>query len=587
MNNKLMTQWKMIGGAADAHQLPGIYHPLIEKILVERGENDPDRMSEFLSEKPQLTHDPYLMHGMQEAVDRIMQAIDKNQKIVIYGDYDVDGITSVALLIDFLFPVTDHIEYYIPLRKEEGYGINREALLEIREDYQADLLITVDCGINAIEELAYAREIFLDVIVTDHHSPGDQLPDAITINPKQPDCQYPFKELCGCAVAFKLAQALQQKCCLPKKQLTKLLDLVALATVCDVVPLRNENRTFVKYGLEIIEKRERLGLNTLMSLLSLDKTKIDVRHLGFVIGPHFNASGRIDDARKGVQLLVTRNRQTASFIAGRLIKLNNERKLIQEAGLDICQQIAAKIDDRTKFLLIDADSLHEGVIGIIAGRLRDTYYRPTIVLTPSQDPSIYTGSGRSIQGFHLFNELKPATPLMERFGGHANACGLKIRKENIDKLRKYLQERVLIAERQNPDLLLKKIKIVEEVSPSEITERVVQEIMKLEPYGMGNEKPYFVMKNLTADDQKIVRMGDAGQHLKVCGFLKDDNLEGTGVEILGFSIEEETREMIMSCTPFDLVFYPQINEFRGKRCVQLMIKDVKCTNGHDQKMMQA
>jgi single-stranded-DNA-specific exonuclease len=584
MNNKVQTQWEMIGGEAGEHHLPGIYHPLIEKILIERGINDPDQMSEFLSEKPQLTHNPYLMKGMREAVDRIIQAIGKDQKIVIYGDYDVDGITSVALLIDFLFSVTDHIDFYIPLRTD-GYGINREALLEIREDYQADLLITVDCGISAIEELAYAREISLDVIVTDHHLPGDQLPDAITINPKQPGCTYPFKELCGCAVAFKLAQALQQKCRLPKKQLNKLLDLVALATICDVVPLKNENRTFVKYGLERIEKRERLGLQTLLSLLSLDKTKIDVRHLGFVIGPHFNASGRIDDAVKGVQLLVTRNHETASSIARHLIKLNNERKLIQEAGLDICRQIAAETDDQTKFLLIHADSLHEGVIGIIAGRLRDAYYRPTIVLTPSQDPDIYTGSGRSIQGFHLFNELKPATSLMERFGGHANACGLKIRKENIEKLRKYLQERVLILEKQNPDLLQKKIKIVEEVSPLDITEEAVQEIKKLEPYGMGNEKPYFVMKNLTADDRKIVRMGDTGQHLKVCGFFKDDDQDGAGIEILGFSIEEETKEMILSCTPFDLVFYPQINKFRGKSCVQLMIKDVKYTNSLDQTMI--
>jgi single-stranded-DNA-specific exonuclease len=578
MNKKIHTKWQMISETFRQEQLPGIYPPLIEKILIGRGENEPDRMAEFLSQKPKLTHDPYLLKGMKEAVDRIILAIEKKEKVVIYGDYDVDGITSVALLLDFLFPLTTHMEYYIPLRQEEGYGINREALLEIREDYQADLLITVDCGINAIDELAYAAEIGLDVIVTDHHLPGDLQPDAIIINPKQPGCPYPFKELCGCAVAFKLAQALQQKLNLPKRQLNRQLDLVAMATVCDVVPLKDENRTLLKYGLECIEKRERLGLETLLSQLSLHNTKIDTQHLGFVIGPHFNASGRIDDARKGVQLLVTRDQKTASLIAGRLVRLNDERKEIQKTGLETCHRIVDDLPDGTKFLVVEDASLHEGVIGIIAGRLRDAYYRPAIVLTPSRDPSVYTGSGRSVHGFHLYNELAPAAPLLERFGGHANACGLKIRKENIEKLRLYLQERVSIAEQQNPCLLSKKINIVEEVSPSEITETVVRQIMKLEPYGMGNEKPYFVMKNVTVNnDKKIYRMGDAGQHLKVCSFIKDDDQDGNGIEILGFSVEEETKELILSCSPFDLVFYPQINEFRGKRCVQFMIKDVKCS----------
>ncbi|MDW7670380.1 MAG: single-stranded-DNA-specific exonuclease RecJ [Bacillota bacterium] len=577
MTHSYKTYWQKIQPLSDV-KLPGHYDPLIEKILASRGMTDYEQMSEFLSDRPQLTYDPFLLKGMMEAVNRITEALDKQEKIVFYGDYDVDGITSVALLIDFFFPLTQKIEFYIPLRQEEGYGLNRDALLEIREDYQADLVITVDCGISALEEISYARSIGLDMIITDHHTPGEQLPKAIIINPKQPGCAYPFKELSGCGVAFKLAQALQQQMELPKSQLTELLDLVALATVCDVVPLQNENRTLLKYGLKRIRRTERCGLLALISALSLKKDQIGVRDLGFVIGPHFNASGRIDDARKGVQLLVTKNPQTAKSIAERLKLLNLERRDIQEAGLEQCHHLVKDRYPKDPFLVVEGDDLHEGVIGIIAGRLRDSYYRPTIVLTPSQEPGIYTGSGRSVEGFHLFNELQPVASLMERFGGHANACGLKIKKENIHNLREYLGERVLNMEEHSPDLLCKKIRIVEDLTPLDVSESLVMEIMRLEPYGMGNEKPYFRMKNIVTDQNSMIRtMGAVGQHLKVCGFLQDDQPEEQGIEILGFGVDEQVKHLMLSLKPFDLVFYPQINEFRGKKCVQLMIKDVKPT----------
>lgn len=575
MKTAYQTHWKRVPSLS-GQQLPGKYHALVEKILISRGITKPEAMEEFLSKRPRLTYDPYGMKGMREAVDRVCAAIEKEEKIVFYGDYDVDGITSVALLVDFFFPITNKIEFYIPLRQEEGYGLNQEALLEIRDEYQADLVITADCGISAVAEIDYARKIGLDVIVTDHHSPGKALPDAIIVNPKQAGCAYPFKELSGCGVAFKLAQALQQRLELPKKQVTDLLDLVAMATVCDVVPLRDENRTLLKYGLEKIRHTGRCGLNALISTLAIQKDQIGVRELGFVLGPHFNASGRIDDARRGVQLLVTTNRETAGTIAAHLKTLNLKRRAIQEKGLNTCYQLVETQYLADPFLVVEAEGLHEGVIGIIAGRLRDTYYRPTLVLTPSQDPDFFTGSGRSVEGFHLFNELQPAEGLMERFGGHANACGMKIKKENIEKLRNHLIERVLKAEEDSPELLHKKVTIADHVDLVDISEELVEHMAQLEPYGMGNEKPYLLMEDLfTGEDSSIRTMGNEGQHLKITGFLQNHREKLQGIEILGFGIQESHKELIYSREPFDLVFYPQVNEFRGKRSIQLMIKDMK------------
>lgn len=569
------TKWNMIH-APKTGEMPGVHHPLIEKILLNRGVRQPDEMKEFLSDKPQLTHDPFQLFGMTEAVQRIKKAIQKSEKIVFYGDYDVDGITSVALLIDFFFPITNKIEFYIPLRQEEGYGLNQEALKEIREDYGADLLITVDCGISAYHEVEYAKGLGLDIIITDHHSPGEQLPEAILINPKQPLCQYPFKELSGCGVAFKLAQALQLELKLPKNQVTDLLDLVAMATVCDVVPLVNENRTLLKYGLKKIRNTKRQGLLSLFYTLSLNQKNISVRDLGFVIGPHFNASGRMDDARLGVQLLVTKNKKTAEIISSRLKALNQQRREIQEEGLKVCQRLIQEQHMDDSFLLVEAEDLHEGVIGIIAGRLRDEFYRPTIVLTPSQERDVYTGSGRSINGFHLFNELQSASGLMEKFGGHANACGLKIKKENVDKLRKYLQERVSLAEEHNPGLLSKEINIVDKVDVTDLDEALVELIMKLEPHGMGNEKPHFLCEHIEIDDQSGVRpLGNEKQHLKVTRFLQRNKAVKNEIEIIGFGVDDYVKKVVHSQFPFHLVFYPQVNVFRGKKSIQLLIKDIK------------
>ncbi len=567
------------------HQLPGVYHPAIEKILISKGIDTIEEMDEFLSKKPVKTYDPYLLRHMEKAVQRIHQALKKNEKIVFYGDYDVDGITSVALLIDFFFQFTKNIDYYIPMRQGEGYGLNREAIDQVKNEYGADLMITVDCGISASEEIEYAKSLDMDVIVTDHHTPGEKLPECLIINPKHRDCRYPYKDLCGCAIAFKLAQALQISLDLPKANLNRLLDLVAMATVCDVVPLVDENRTLVKYGLRMINKKQRTGLRVLLEKITMAEKEITTGHIGFMIGPHFNASGRMDDASLGVRLLMTQNEETAHQIASKLVELNKERKMIQDQGLETCQNLVEMKYSKDLFLIVEALDLHEGVIGIIAGRLRDLYYRPVIVMTPSEEPGFYTGSGRSVNGFHLFDELSGMAHLMHKFGGHANACGLTIHRDNIHLLRKGLNQRIQKQLLEEPEMLMKKINIYAEIQPEKLTEAFIDQLTRLEPFGMGNEKPLFTMKNLsTCDDSQVFSMGNEKQHIKICKFLQEEEKVNDRIEILGFGYTDEAKKVINQSDCFDLIFYPQINEWRGKKTLQLLITDMKSAeNGLSQK----
>ena len=575
MSGFTQTIWRELENTKN-DSLPGIYHPLIERILVARGVVSSDEMIDFMSARPQKTYDPYLMKGMHNAVKRIKEALENNEKIVFYGDYDVDGVTSVALLTDFFYPITKQIEFYIPLRNDEGYGLHRDAIEEIKEEYHADLLMTVDCGISSIDEVGYANELGLDVIITDHHLPGNEIPDCIVLNPKQPGCQYPFKELCGCGVAFKLIQALQQELSLSKSHLAQMLDLVAMATVCDVVPLIDENRTFVKYGLERIRQKKRVGLNTLIRQLSLKQEGITARDLGFVIGPHFNAAGRIDDARSGVRLLVTKDANTAEEISHLLCRLNSQRRHIQDDGLLLCSELVEERHQLDPFLVVSDSGLHEGVIGIIAGRLRDRYFRPVIILTSTSDPDVYTGSGRSVPGFHLYHELSTVAHLFEKYGGHASACGLKIRKEHINELRDVMIQRVLTAQNEDPDLLQQQIIYVSEMKPGDIAEDLIQQLSFLEPHGMGNPRPCFCMKGLRVNGDSRVRvMGHEKQHIKINQFVFDELPDNSSLEIIGFNLGVERMNILRSYNGFDLLFVPQVNEFNGKRSIQMVIKDVR------------
>ena len=566
------TLWKTLEIKEDeSMEIPGI-DPVITRILHQKGITDANEIQEFLSDKPKKTYDPFLMKDLAEACDLIEEVLEKQGHIIVYGDYDVDGITSTTLLMDFFNNFYDNISYHIPNRQEEGYGLNRETLEELVETRKPALLISVDCGITALEEVAYLKKQGVPVIITDHHTPGEELPKALVINPKRKDCGYPFKDLSGCGVAFKLTQGLQRRLELDKKILNQNLDLVALATVADVVPLRDENRTLLKYGLQRINERRRLGLKILLEEIRLGDKKITPGHIGFMIGPHFNAGGRVAEARSGVELLLTKDANRAGEIARHLARCNEERQEIQQSGLERCLKEIEEKYLEDDFLVIDLPGLHEGVIGIIAGRIKETYYRPVLVLTNSEDPQIYKGSGRSIEGFDLYQEMARYKDLFLKFGGHPAACGLSLEKNRIPLLRKELNQRAKELKEKTPQLFMKKIKIYATLGEEKLNKGFIETIHQMEPYGMGNEKPLFLLEDLRVPDQGKIRLGKEKTHLKLKGRVFGGKQD---LEAIGFNMVEQYFEKFQSPGAIDVVFFPEMNVWNGRESVQLLIQDFR------------
>ena len=363
-------------------------HPNIAKLLASRGIRTREEVEEFLSPEPRKTYDPFLLKGMREAVEKIRMHIGRGSRICIYGDYDVDGVTAICLVFEFLQNLTDNLEWYIPVRQQEGYGINKEALQKIKER-GADLMISVDCGISSVDEVRFAEEIGLDTIITDHHTPGETIPGGVVINPKQPGCPYPYKELCGCGVAYKLIQALQRTLGLSRKTIKKGLDLVGVATIADIVPLLDENRTLVKYGLKAVNARKRVGLASLIHCIGgnfAEKT-LSSTDVAFILGPHINAGGRVDTAESSLRLLMTDDKHEAEALAYQLIDNNNLRKSLQTRGLDLAERYLKDRDNRL-LVLVEGEDIHEGVAGIVAGKLKEEYYRPTLIVTESEKPGV-------------------------------------------------------------------------------------------------------------------------------------------------------------------------------------------------------
>ncbi|MCT4604785.1 MAG: single-stranded-DNA-specific exonuclease RecJ [Marinisporobacter sp.] len=547
---------------------------IIEKILVNKGIITKEEREEFLSAKPQKTYDPFLLKNMKPIVEKVIACIKEKKCIWIYGDYDVDGISSISLLMDFLSNFTNNIHCYIPLREEEGYGLNCDAIRDIKEK-GADLIITVDCGSTSVEEVALCKELGMDIIVTDHHNLSDIVPDCLILNPKQEDCTYPFKLLCGCGIAFKLSQAIRKEMEAPKKYLNDVLDLVALATVADVVPLIDENRTLLKYGLKKINNPTRPGLKALIEAVRLGDKNITAGHIGFVLGPHFNASGRIDDARAGVDLLLSKDPNKIARLVKHLVTCNDERKEIQEKGLEICKNKVENLYKEDLFLVVDSEGTHEGVIGIVAGRIRDTYYKPTLVVTASHEDGILKGSGRSIDDMDIYEEMKKCKDLFLKFGGHKNACGFSIEKSKLELLRKRLNEEAFKIKEERPNVFIKNIKIECELKPAQLTEELVKTLEKIEPYGMGNEKPHFLVRKIKVenDEQKVV-MGKNQEHLRLRG-LSSIYQDFTKVLAVGFGLAESYIKGMNCPEIIDIVGFPNVNEWKGYKNIQLMIKDIK------------
>lgn len=541
---------------------------LLENILKFKGILHPTDIKEFLSDQPQKTYDPFQIKNMHLAIEKIKEHIDQERKIIIFGDYDVDGISSTALLVEFLENITPDIDYYIPDRFSEGYGLNNEAILHIKEKMQGDLIITVDNGVNSYNEVAYAKKIGLDVIVTDHHNIPELLPECIILNVKQKEDQYPFKELCGCGLAFKIIQALQRKHNLPKTYLAKALDLVALATIADLVPLIDENRTMVKYGLKHMNANKRLGLIKIREELGLENQEITAGKIAYNIAPCFNAAGRIDNADLGIKLLLEKNENQAKILAKKLVQLNNNRKVIQTKGEEICKQLVEKHYKDDDFLVLKTEDISEGVIGIIAGKIKEIFYKPTLVITKGEDGYL-KGSGRSIKGINLYQEMKKNSDLFVGFGGHEMACGFSIKEEHIEELRKRLNNQMKPIKKDQPDIFVPKVHIIAEMKSNELSIDVIKQLSKLEPYGMGNAKPLFIIKDVTVNNNWTRSCGNEDTHLKFSG--KKENVFLNGI---GFSLAEKYK-LLQEPLIVDLAFSADINEYNGKVEPQMVIADLR------------
>ena len=507
-------------------------------------------------------HNPFGMPDMEKAVERILKAIENKEKIIIFGDYDVDGITSITVLKSFFKDLGIEVGEYIPNRLHEGYGLNKEAIKKIYEQGY-NLMITVDCGITGHEEIEYAKELGIDTIVTDHHEPGEEIPNAITVvDCKRKDNQYPFRELAGVGVAFKLCQAISQKLHLDEKNYLKYLDIVALGTISDIVPLKDENRVITKLGLMLIKQTKNYGLASLLNLVGYKK--IDSTAISFGVAPRINACGRMGYANEALDLLLCSNMRDALEKARNIAKYNNDRqeyeKIIYEEAI---KEIEKNNIENQNSIVLGGDNWHHGVVGIVASKITDLYYKPCLLICYENGDDVGKGSGRSIAGFDLHESLSECKDLLEGFGGHSMAVGLSIKRENLSKLKDKFEK---IAKTAHLEEKYPTIKIDCIINIDEVNKEMVESLSLLEPLGEGNKMPIFVFKNLKIDS---IRSLTEGKHLKL--ILKSNN--NTYINAIGFNLGYLVNEFVIG-DKVDVAGCLEINSFNGTDNVQINLKDV-------------
>ena len=537
--------------------------PEISQILKNRDIITDKDAEIFMNPSLDYLRDPFLMKDMQKAVDRIKEGIKKNDRIFIYGDYDVDGVSSTSILFLYFKSIGYDVNYYIPNRLEEGYGISIEALEKINQ-IGCDLLISVDCGITSYPEVEFAKSLGMDVIITDHHECQSQVPDAIAvINPKQEDCNYPYDILCGCGVAFKLIQALTP----PEEFKTTMynyLEIVTLATICDMVPLKDENRIIVKNGLKLMSDGKNIGLKELIKVCGIDTDKIKSSHIGYSVGPRINASGRLGYSYLGVELFTTDDRQKAKEIALDLEEKNTERQLIESQMYSEAEAIINNNPtyEDDKVLVVAKEGWQHGIIGIVASKLTEKYYKPSILLTI--EDGVATGSARSIKGFSIFDALVECKDLMNKFGGHEQAAGLSIDANNLEELRRRVNQ---IADYNlTQEDMIENVKVEYELQENQVSLDLVDELHKLEPFGLSNPTPKFIMRDLVLYSMGFV--GAAKQHLKIT--LQGDNM----YEAIGFNMAYLADNFTRG-DKVDVLFQLDENNFNNNRKVQFLLKDIR------------
>lgn len=542
---------------------------LIKELLANRGISTDEEIQEFLSDNPQKTYDPLLLPDMEAGADLVLNEIKNGSRIMIYGDYDADGITATTLMMSVLGHLMkdrmEDLDYYIPSRFEEGYGLNCDAIKSIK-DMGFDFIITVDCGSVSKDEVKYAEELGLKILVTDHHNITDKQAECLLINPKKPGSAYPFKDLCGCGVAFKLAQVLQKKMALPKTVLTEVLDLVAIGTIGDIMPLTDENRTLVKYGLKVINSGSRPGLKKLIEEAGLTLGNISSENVGFVIVPHLNASGRIEDASDAVRLLRAKGDDPdLDDLVQSLIFKNRERKRLQAETYKRCLKLTEKGD----FKLIRCDDAHEGIAGIVAGKIKEAFYRPAAIVMPVQgEEGMLKGTGRSVDGISLYDLLKKNEELFVKFGGHSGACGFTMKEEFFPLLKENLLKDISQLKEESPELFVRKYPFDLDLGLGDIDLEFAEQLKKLEPVGNGNPKPYFRLSHVNIFD--IRYLGEEGQHLRFA--VQDAN--GTVLPCILFNRADRYKNVISGRGPFSVIGAVEVNEWRGKKRLQFNTQNI-------------
>ena len=562
-------RWKILKAdeskVADLHQSLKI-NPALCRILAEREFDTYDKTKAYFRPELNFLHDPFLMKDMDKAVQRILSAFEKKEKILVFGDYDVDGTTSVACMYKFLCKIHEPglLDFYIPHRYREGYGVSKMGIDFAKENNFA-LIISLDCGIKSVELIAYAKSIGVDFIVCDHHLPDEEIPVAVAIlNPKQMDCNYPYKELCGCGVGFKLISALAQHLNIDEEHFFCYLDLVAVAIAADIVPITGENRILAYYGLEKINSSPNPGIKALIFLGGIQK-KLSINNVVFVIAPRVNAAGRMDDAKKAVQLFIEEDYNKALEYAEMLHSDNTDR---QEADSSITSEALEIINNNEdlqnkKTTVVFRNHWHKGVVGIVASRLIETWYRPTVVLTQSGD--VAAGSARSVPGFNLYEAIHACREYLLGYGGHFAAAGLSLLPENIEAFTNKFEE---VVSATIPDhLLIPEIIIDAEISFADITPNFYNIVCQMEPFGPENMRPVFIAKNvLDTGYSKIVKE----EHIRFV--VKHDKYSFTGI---GFNL---AAKFDLLKKPFDLVFTIDENEWNGNTTLQLKVIDLRSSD---------
>jgi len=539
----------------------------LANLMVQRSITTAEEASAFFNPSLDYLHDPFQMKDMNIAVDRISTAIKKNERILVYGDYDVDGTTAVALMYSFLKDQYSNVDYYIPDRYKEGYGVSFQGL-DFAYQNNCKVVITLDCGIKAVEKVKYARTKGLDVIICDHHLPGDEIPKALAVlDAKQPSCNYPYKELSGCGVGFKLIQAYARVHGIPFSAIAHYLDLVAVSIASDIVPITGENRVMAYFGLKRLNESPRTGLKELIREAEVTRA-LTIEDVVFKIGPRINAAGRMETGSKAVDLLVSSDIGLATGISKEINNFNIERRTVDRSitteAMRMISDDQRTVNSRTTVLY--NPNWKKGVIGIVASRLIETYYRPTVILTESN--GFATGSARSVQGYDLYAAIEACSDLLESFGGHMFAAGLTLKKENIrpfmERFEQYVNSTIL------DEQLVPRIFIDTELSFSEINEDFFKTMSQFQPFGPENMSPVFISRNVF-DTGSGRMVGSSGEHLKL-----DLCQESTGQKSFSAIAFGQANhfEYIKGGNPFDICYSLEMNEFRGNRNLQLNIRDI-------------